>query len=64
MKFFLNMNRETIGMEYAQYCPAIPRAKIAVIADAPAKASRPRHKAVNAAIQTPFTGVLVYGLIL
>lgn len=51
-------------MEYAQYCPAIPSAKIAVIADAPAKASRPRHKAVNAAIQTPFTGVLVYGLIL
>ena len=59
MKLFLNTNRHAIGRDHAQFCPAIPMAKMAVIAEAPAKANKPRHRAAKAAIQTPLTGVLV-----
>lgn len=46
-------------MQYAVYCPAIPRLKIDVYVVGPAKTRSPRRRATSAEAHTALTGVSV-----
>lgn len=58
-QFLPPRKRLAMGMEYAVYWPAMPRANMAELAVGPANTRRPKSRAMNAEANTALTGVCV-----